>query len=659
MFLCRNRMIVTGSNSGRPIDSDRTREALLEFFASEPTEYPLYEAGPMSSVYLEVPKLERELQGYDPPELVDEHIRDSIELVESREDCGDFVLPALLRILYRYPESDLLSRELRTGIEEAALGFIYWFDEPGKQDMWMTSENHQILFHTSELLAGQLFPDRTFTNNGKDGTWHREHAEEYVRRWLEGRIRFGYSEWNSNCYFDEDLVALVNLAEYAADDSIREQSEQLLHLTLFQMALSTFRGTFGSTHGRSYARLVLNPPRESTHPLCYLFWGEGSYEHALSRSAVLLAASEYRVPPVVQAVALDDRDEMETRERHGFDVEDGPRYGIDPTDPDHVMLFNNRSHRDVIQTWFDECPVNYHLGYPKRAHEYHRTQAGTDGYDPDPSPSALTEANLYTYRTPEYMLSCAQDYRSGKHGFQQHIWQATLGNDAVVYTSHPGAEDIGSSRPDYWMGNGVQPRAAAHRNVVVSLYRFDRDDTSTYPGHPDEQLPYTHGFFPRERFDEWTENEEWVCGRTGEGYIALRSLEPARWAEPRDADVDVLRPPDAGADWRPAPYERIADGCENAWICELGNPRSHGSFDEFVRGVTEAELAGDVSELRYDSPSLGTVEFGWESELRVDDATVSVDEHPRFHNPYCVANFDTTTYDVRHEGRELRLDFDI
>jgi hypothetical protein len=53
--------------------------------------------------------------------------------------------------------------------------------------------------------------------------------------------------------------------------------------------------------------------------------------------------------------------------------------------------------------------------------------------------SALSgnEVNTVVYKTPDYMLSSAQDYRPGESGRQEHIWQATLGPDAVVFTSHP------------------------------------------------------------------------------------------------------------------------------------------------------------------------------------------------------------------------------
>ena len=35
------------------------------------------------------------------------------------------------------------------------------------------------------------------------------------------------------------------------------------------------------------------------------------------------------------------------------------------------------------------------------------------------------------------MLSCAQDFKKGRFGFQQHIWQASLGGKAIVFTNHP------------------------------------------------------------------------------------------------------------------------------------------------------------------------------------------------------------------------------
>ena len=75
----------------------------------------------------------------------------------------------------------------------------------------------------------------------------------------------------------------------------------------------------------------------------------------------------------------------------------------------------------------------------------------------------MTEVNKFTYRTPDYMLSSAQNFRQGEKGYQQHIWQATLSPYAVVFANNPDslrADD--KHRPSYWMANG---RHAAHRPV--------------------------------------------------------------------------------------------------------------------------------------------------------------------------------------------------
>ncbi len=67
--------------------------------------------------------------------LNEQLLRASIELVDAGHDCADFALAGLLRLLYNYRESPLLSPDLRAEIERAALGFCYWYDQPGMRGM--------------------------------------------------------------------------------------------------------------------------------------------------------------------------------------------------------------------------------------------------------------------------------------------------------------------------------------------------------------------------------------------------------------------------------------------------------------------------------------------------------------------------------------------
>src|SRR5690606_31907535 len=131
---------------------------------------------------------------------------------------------------------------------------------------------------------------------------------------------------------------------------------------------------------------------------------------------------------------------------------------------------------------------------------------------------ALSEVNIETYRTPDFMLSCAQDYRKGAPGYQQHIWQATLGVEAVVFTNSPGSREEGGT-PNFWAGNTTMPRAAQYKNIVVSIYNIPANN----------RLPFSHAYFPKAAFDEVIETGQWVLGRKDNGYIAIYSQNPLTW----------------------------------------------------------------------------------------------------------------------------------
>ena len=71
-----------------------------------------------------------------------------------------------------------------------------------------------------------------------------------------------------------------------------------------------------------------------------------------------------------------------------------------------------------------------------------------------------------SYRTNDFLLSSAQDYHPGAKGHQEHIWQATLGPDLIVYVNHPTCiSEDDAHRPNLWAGNGVLPRVAQWGDV--------------------------------------------------------------------------------------------------------------------------------------------------------------------------------------------------
>jgi hypothetical protein len=567
-------------------------------------------------------------------------IREAIAFVDSRHDCCDFAVGGLLRILYLYRDSPHIAPDLIADIEASLLRFKYWWDEPaGDNRRCYHTENHQIIFHSDELLAGQLFPTQTFENDGQDGRYHMAHALHLIRRWFEFRIQFGFSEWLSNCYFDEDLLALVNLHDFAAQPDVRQQAKLLIDVLCFEMALHSWRGIMGCTHGRTYARLIKGARGDTSATTIKLMLGMGLYNTPNSLGAVPLATSTYRCPPIIEAIAADLAAPILCRERHSLNIEDAPQYGLSYDDVEDGHLYwsvQDYLHPKVFvlsQHMSEKYGVRLHEDYEARYKELYQWQIDQYGeiVDPNLDCHAMTEVHIQTYRTSDYLLSCAQDYRPGKPGYQQHIWQATLGLDTVVFTNHPGSENE-TSRPNYWAGNGVMPRTAQHQNVLVCIHHIP----------PQDAWPFSHAYFPRDAFDQVIEQNGWILARHMEGFIALYSQNPYRWLSDDQEQIVELR----------------VDASDNVWVCEMGTRSQWGTFEAFVQAVTHTDIHCEGLQVHYESPTQGHVNFGWESQLQVNEQAIPLHTYPRFDNPYSQCPFLSRQVVIRHDDEMLTLDFD-
>ncbi len=344
-------------------------------------------------------------------------VQKTIDGINARGDCSDFYLVGLLGMLYRFGQDPAFPPEFKLSLEQCILNFKYWSDEPGSDSMWYWSENHSILFHTCQVLAGQLYPDRVFTNNGETGEQHRAKGEARALAWLRDRGTLGFKEWDSNCYFEQDVLALSHLASLAENVDLKEMASVVLDKLFFTLAVNSYRGVFGSTHGRTYTRLIKSGHNEATAGLSRILWGMGTFNtHVLG--TVALACSDYALPPLIAQIAADQPEEMWSRERHTGSAEDFRTSG---------------------ESWPDVDKV--------------------------------------TYKTPDYMLCSAQDYYPGRSGCQQHIWQATFSPDAVVFVTHPTcASEDDSHRPNFWHGNATLPRVAQWKDVLIAVHNFSPDD---------------------------------------------------------------------------------------------------------------------------------------------------------------------------------------
>lgn len=341
----------------------------------------------------------------------------SLERVRSQGDCADFELIALLMLWHKVPHDDW-DDDARSETAATITGSRYWIDQPGLDAMCFFTENHQLVWHVAETLAGESFPEATFAVDGRPGTEHAEHGRTHCAQWLDRKLRSGFSEFESNAYVAIDTLALTALIECGSDPDLSTAATTLLDRLLICLAANSWQGIHGSAHGRSYVRTQRSARFEETSPILRLIAGVGTLNDALLPTAVLASAARYQAPDVVAPLATETGDDW-----WGRQVSSGTLV--------EMADLLSRPYRSDVRVW----------------------------------------------RTPHVMLSSVQDYRSGLPGLQEHVWGATLGPEAQVYLTHPANTDTsGSARPNAWMGHRVLPRVHQHRDVVLGAQRFTPTD---------------------------------------------------------------------------------------------------------------------------------------------------------------------------------------
>ncbi len=602
----------------------------------------------------------------------------SFEKIDEWEDTADFDLLYLTNLWMGY--RDELDADLAQAVEDRLIAFKHWYTEPtpdGVVDQrWYWSENHRLIFHAIEYLAGQELPEATFTNDGRSGEEHRRHAADLIDRWMDEKARLGFVEWHSDVYYAKDVVALLTLAEWADDEEIATKASAVLDLVLFDLALHTLRGNNGVTHGRSYMKDKSNAFDQDVFGIVKLLFDQTDADYTSSgdAGAVLLARSQrYRMPEVIRRVATST-EPMVDREHMGVPLDPKAPVEDDPDAPLGVGFTEEN-----VDFWWDRGALTAWQVVPltlATAERYGLWE--TDFFKPyaplveltggDPraaqdlahslapmvAAGVLSEVDTVTYRTGHVMLSSALDYRPGDFGEQYHAWQATLGEQAVVFTTHPKEEpEVGTEWPDgdgYWTGTGSMPRSAQHGSAAIHIYRPSFEASDTPPLDAFGYLDRTHAYFPKEHFDEVFQEAGWTFGRKGDGYVGLWSHRTPSWREPGPGEFTNGLTED---------FDLVAEGGpDNVWIVEVGDAERDGSFEEFRRSLVDAEIdaPADDGEVRYVSPSQGEMRFSFDGPLLVEGEEIALHGELRYDNPWANVPFRDDVIEISDGEVSLLID---
>jgi hypothetical protein len=622
-------------------------------------------------------------------------------------DTSDFDALRFIDLLYAHGDDPAASDALWQAVEQSLRDFKYDYADPtperlvdGQQvvdEMWYWTENHHLIFRVCEYLAGQRMKKEVFSVTGLTGKEHMKRAEPFLLNWLEERALLGFTEWHSNVYYNLDIRPLLTLAEFAKDKKLRKQASMVLDLVLLDVALHTHHGTFGATHGRSYIKDKASADTEDTFDASKMLFDDTVLPYRSRGSATAAAfarARRYKLPEVIRRIATYD-EPMVDRERMNLPLEEVPPedpataplpeapFGWDYRDEAYLPFWWSMNAQSVWQLlpltfevanrenlWASQFEPFVALKNIVEVPDFEQTIINAQIWAgilwEVINQSLLKEVNTYTYRTADYMLSTAQDYRKGVRGAQTHTWQATLSERAMVFTSHPSylpveeggtiPEDWNWQRedepgPGYWTGESTQPRSAQHENVGITIY------SPQYEPLPDFGFDYraeTHAYFPVAHFDEVVRAGHWTFGRKDDAYVALYSWREVGW---RGGQPEVFE--NGGLD-----FDLVAEGgANNVWVVECGRladwPGGFAAFqaaftDEAVT-VTPTEDAFDVT---FASPSRGVLELGWDGPLVVDGAPQELADYPRFDNPFVRTEFGETKYEITLDDSSLLLDFE-
>ncbi len=494
------------------------------------------------------------------------------EGINQRREGSVIDVMGLIGLLLRFKRKPEFPKDLRSDIEACILAYRYWEDEPGDDIMDFKTESRQLLFHVCEILAGQNFLDKTFTNSGQTGRWHREKGEKLVTKWLSDHGELGWNDWDSPDGFEEELASLSYLIDFANTYTVGELASIMMDKILFAIAINSYYGSLGGSHGRSSTAGLLSSRLEATSGITRMMWGMGNYNENLFGTVSLALLKKYEFPNPVKNVAIHAQSGLWDRERHGL-TQDAQTHG-----------------------------------------------------------SETSEVNKVTYKTNDYVLSSAQNFKPFTAGNQEHIWQATLGPDSVVFVNHPACmSQDDSHHPNFWNGNAQLPQVVQWGDVLIAQYHLPEDDW----------LGFTHAYFPMTTFDNTVIEDHWAFACKNQGYLAIYSHSGFELITKGQSALRELR----------------AYGKQNVWICHMGQEILDGTFEDFQQKIKAMDFSIDDASIRIHNLRGDEISFGPETKLLVNGQEQDIKDFRHYESPYCIAEFPAKEMIIGFDDQGMRLNF--
>lgn len=243
-----------------------------------------------------------------------EEVLAAINAINQRSADSAQLIVGLLGMHYRFGGHPEFSQSFQQPLEDCLLSFVYLRDR-NHYRVDLAAEANPLLFHTCELLAGQLYPDQAFAD-GQSGSWHRQNGEQLALEWMQARAVSGFSPADPHSEFADIVLALSHLIDLAESEPVWELASVLLDKVFFTLALNSHRGIYSSPHWHSGSYPVTNALADPIAPLTRLMWGVGVLNQHIAGQVGLACLEKYELPTILADIAKDQPEAILSRERH-------------------------------------------------------------------------------------------------------------------------------------------------------------------------------------------------------------------------------------------------------------------------------------------------------------------------------------------------------
>ena len=495
------------------------------------------------------------------------------------------------------------------------------------------SEDHQLRYHATLLLAAQTWPELTAQQwfNGKSSAENWREAESFLMSWMENNAAYGQTQFDSPELLPAFIACLELLHEFVANEppfpltnghaqktinrkpatvNLQTRVSMMLDLLLVDFALEQIDGMYAGAHSYDTEPAVYSPRQSANAALFWLHFGTGEMQPTME--ALVSALSGYQVSEAVYALATK-------------------------RDPLGGYVHRERKRvRNQLRTSYDRTSAVYKYAYITRDYILGSMPGGL-----------LAPMQQHTW---DLTYLAPHDPRPTLYEMHPYFDQRELG---AFFIDEPALlfDELNKfkgrySHGDKLVGGSPYEQIFQHRNTLLALYNIPENVQFGYiAGFFSDSLENVEGL----EVDGLSHDPAWLFCRAGHTFIAFRPLQEFRFNK-MDGGLRYL-----------------SESRRNGVILEISTPEESKSFEEFKRRILQVSKVefkedNELVRLKYTTAYGDRLEFTYDGRAEtvarfLNDLPFKFDHWPVFDNPYIKYDEAKRILQIRSKNKWRALDF--